>query len=123
MNHFKPAEIERYVNTIWAIAASRFCKTFLIGYTAVPRYERHGPYRGLGWQHLVAIETGLTQDEALELEEILQGRCKQGDATGPSFRKKYAPSQRQDVYRRSRGNSKVDPESREHSVYMVWWEE
>lgn len=123
MVHYTNDEIQRYVDTIWAISASRFCKTFLIGYTSVERYVRHGSYRNYGWQHMVALETGLTREEALELEEVLQGRCKEGEATGPSYRAKYAPSQRKDVYRRSVGPTSVEPMERCHSVYMVWWEE
>ena len=123
MIHFSNDEVGRYIDTIWSIAASRFCKTFLIGYTAKHRYERFASYRSFGWEHLVALETGLTRDEALELEEILQSRCKEGEPSGPAYRSKYAPSQRKDVYRRSIGRGGTDPTERCHLVYMVWWEQ
>lgn len=116
------ASIEGYVNTIWAIAASRWCTGFLIGYTSMERRARFAPYKQNGWHHMVILENGLTCFQALDLEKKLQHACKVGAPSGPPYRRKYAPYHRALSYRASAGQGSRDASAPIHSVYMVWWE-
>lgn len=109
-------------DTIWAIAASRWCKGFLIGYTCMTRRERFRSYKYDDWHHMVVLENGLTQKQALDLERRLQAVCKQGAACGPPYRRKYSEYHRTLSYRQSAGQGSRDAKSPIHSVYMVWWE-
>jgi hypothetical protein len=114
--------VQEHVNTIWAIAASRWCKGFLVGYTCMSRRERFASYKSYDWHHMVILENGLTQYQALELERALQDTCKKGAPCGPPHRRKYSPYHRGISYRASSGQGSRDPSAPIHSVYMVWWE-
>jgi hypothetical protein len=113
---------EEHVNTIWAIAASRWCKGFLIGYTCMARRERFAGYKQNGWDYMIVLENGLTRYQALDLERRLQEACKKGAPSGPPHRRKYSPYHRGLSYRESAGQGSRDPTAPIHSVYMVWWE-
>lgn len=115
--------VERHLNTIWAIASSRYVKWFLVGFTAQSGIERmRGTYYANNFDHLVILADKLTQMNALLLEKNLQDACKEGSARGRPYRRKYHPDHRTDVYRRNIGTPAADPLDRVHSVYMAWIE-
>lgn len=114
------ARVERYYNTVWAIAASPYVFDFVIGMTGRGAEVRAREYRRHKYEYLVTLADRLTQAEALWLEGQLFQRM-QKDRRHTLFRK-YWEKARTSHYRPSYGNSKVDPNSKVHSVYMAWWE-
>ena len=115
--------LDYLLNTVWAVASSRYVKWFVIGYTAQPAHNRRRDYGKVGFDHLVILADKLTRSEAHIIEECLQDECKRGLATGEPYRRKYHPIKRLDVYRRSAGSANViPPDERGHSVYMAWVE-
>lgn len=120
----RTATIDRCLNTVWAIASSRYCKGFVIGFTAQSISGRmSGSYYQSSFDHMVILADRLTRADGLALEEALQTACKFGKARGEPYRRKYHPDHRDDVYRRSVGNAgHLDPLAKYHSVYMAWVE-
>lgn len=86
------------------------------------RRSRFASYKNQQWQHMVILENGLTKLQALDLEERLQGACKEGNPTGPPYRRKYSEWHRTKPYVRSAGQGSYDESDWIHSVYMAWWE-
>lgn len=117
-------QIDRCLDTVWAIASSRYSGHFVIGFTAQSISGRMGgTYYRNSFHHMVVLADRLTRADGLALEEALQIECKRGAARGAPYRRKYHPDHRSDVYRRSVGNAgHLDEFGRFHSVYMAWVE-
>lgn len=113
---------DRYLNTIWAIASSRYVTGFVVGYTCMAAKERFAAYKTNGYDYLVILADRLTLSEALALEQRLQEACKVGKARGAPYKRKYDLLHRALPYYRSVGQGSRDPEGRTHSVYMAWYE-
>lgn len=122
MRMLQERSVERYLNTIWCIASSRYVKGFVVGYTATPGKVRRGAYGSKGFEHLVILADRLTQAQAHNLEERLQSACKFGRARGEPYRRKYHERFRDLPYYRSAGQGSPDPTAPIHSVYMAWEE-
>src|SRR5436190_12635832 len=120
----RQSRIDRCLDTIWAIASSRFVKWFVVGYTAQPGAHRlRASYYAANFDHLVILADKPSRTDALQLEERLQYSCKTGAARGDPYRRKYHPDHRSDVYRRSIGKSpRARANAPVHSVYMAWME-
>lgn len=114
--------VDRYVNTIWAIASSRYVKHFVIGYTAQSASERFRQYQVRGYQHIVVLADRMTQRTAHDLEERLQNACKLQAKRGGPHCYKYHPHHRELPYYKSAGQGSPDPNARIHSIYMAWIE-
>jgi hypothetical protein len=94
--------------------------SYVIGYTSGPIAKRADAYRRVGFDGLVSLADGLTSDEALWLEQHLFRACVANRKSKQYER--YHEAKRDLSYRRSDGGrrSKVDPNSRLHSVYVAW---
>lgn len=113
--------IQDYINTIWAIAASKYVKHYVIGYTSREGWTRHKEHRGgSGCDHLVILADKLTQSQASHLETELQKRIR-ADRRHTNYRK-YDPDRRDGAIYPSVGGVNDKPSNRTHSVYMAWWE-
>ena len=113
-----------YINTIWAIAESRYCSEFVVGLTAQPIRRRQLAYWNavkLEYEHLIAIADKLNAHDAKALERHLQEEIRKRVDTVPALTK-YNPERLKDVYRGSLGGSKLDPLTKSWSVYMAWRE-
>lgn len=113
-----------YINTIWAIAESRYCSEFVVGLTTQPIRRRQLAYWKavkLQYEHLIAIADKLNAHDAKALERHLQEEIRKRAGTVPAL-SKYNPERVKDVYRGSLGGSKLDPLSNSWSVYMAWRE-
>ena len=110
--------VDRYFNTIWAIAASKYVKKFHIGYTSRAGFGRFTDYKRFGFDHLVILADKLTEKEAKTLEDDLQQRCRRDKRELPW--RKYHDKRRKLSYRP--GFASPTPLKKSHSVYMVWWE-
>ena len=75
--------VRDYVDLIWEIAASRYVKVFVVGYTAAAAKRRRYGYRSNGYNHLIVIADRLTKIQAHDLERRLQDACKAGAPCGP----------------------------------------
>ncbi len=114
--------VERYINTIWSIASSRYVQHFVIGYTSDSASRRFAQYQKNGYHYIVILEDKLSQRRAHDLEERLQNACKlQAKSGGPHCRK-YHPDHRELRYFKSAGQGSPDPCAPIHSVYMAWIE-
>lgn len=116
----RTGRLNRYFNTVWAIAESRYVEQFLIGFTSRSAHARFTEYKSLEYDYLVILADRLTRSEAHNLEKYLQDRIK--DDKGHMLYKKYNRRRRDLRYYPSYGASGVDPGSPVHSVYMAWWE-
>jgi hypothetical protein len=116
--------VDRCLNTVWAIASSRYCEHFLVGFTAQSTSGRmSGTYYRATFEHMVILADRLGRADGLTLEEALQSACKFGKARGEPYRRKYHPDHRSDIYKRSFGNAGlIYPFAKVHSVYMAWSE-
>ena len=113
--------INRYLDTVWAIAASKYCQQFIIGYTARSGRQRLLEYRyNHRYQHLVVLADHLNRKDALALEGMLQNAIKE-DKRHTLYRK-YCPDRRDKRHFPSAGQATSDPAEPVHSVYMAWWE-
>ena len=112
--------IDRYLDTVWCIASSRYVQHFVIGYTSQSGKERFNGYLQRGYDNLVVLADRLTKRQALQLEEQLQSACKAGGAYGEPYRRKYHPDHRNLHYIGSAGQGSPDPTAQIHSVYMAW---
>ena len=112
--------VEFYLNTIWAVAASPYVSSYVIGYTSAQLWKRSRNYRTLGYDHFVILEDKMNRDDALWLEERIQTEIKR-DRRHTNYRK-YHIDKRDGRYYRSAGQNTTDPQSLMHSVYMAWWE-
>lgn len=116
------SRVERYLNTIDAIALSPAVAHYRIGYTKRAAKLRADQYYATEWDHYVTLADQLSRDEALWLEETLQSEVR-GSSKREILYRKFDPSIREDVYRRSVGGVSdghdADPT---HQVYMVWTE-
>ena len=111
--------LENVYETVWAIAASRYCSEYIIGYTHLANRRRKA-YARNGWSYFVILADNLTQSEALRFEKRLQERIK-SDLTHICF-KKYNVKRRSLRHYPSSGG-KIDTQGSHHSVYMVFHEE
>jgi hypothetical protein len=109
-----------YLDTVWAVASSRYVKWFVIGYTAQSAKQRFYGYQARGFDSVVILADRLTKAQALDLEERLQSACKQSAARGGPYKRKYHPEFRSLSYYRSSGQGSTDPFAAIHSVYMAW---
>ena len=116
--------VDRCLDTIWAIASSRYCGQFVVGFTAQSISGRMaGFYYRNNFDHMVVLADRLSRVDCLKLEEALQSECKFGKARGEPYRRKYHTDHRSDRYRPSIGNAgHINPEAKIHSVYMAWIE-
>jgi len=112
--------VTNYFDTVWCIAASRWVKWFVIGYTSKSGKERFSAYKTKGYNNMVVLADRLTQKQALELEEQLQNLCKAGKPGQLVYKRKYHPEHRDLRYSRSSGQGSPDPCAPIHSVYMAW---
>lgn len=123
MKRLQGRQVDRYLNTVWAISSSRYVKCFVVGYTCMSGKERATQYLQWGYDHLVILADRLTQAQAHDLERRLQEECKRGKACGPPYRRKYDPYHRALPYQASAGQGSPNPKASIHSVYMAWAEE
>jgi hypothetical protein len=110
--------LQGYVNTVWAIAASRYVEQFIIGYTYRPSVQRFAEYKVNEYEHIVVLADRLTQEEAKIVERHIQNACK-SNKRNASWKKYH------DYYRKLPyypGANSPTPNKNIHSVYMVWWE-
>lgn len=116
--------VDRCLNPVWAIASSRYCEHFLIGFTAQSISGRMaGTYYCATFEHMVILTDRLERADGLALEEALQRTCKFGKARDEPRRRKYHPDHRSDIYGRSFGNAGlIEPFAKVHYVYMSWSE-
>lgn len=111
-------------DTVIAIAASKYCSEFIIGYTHGPARVRQYQYFNaveLGYQHLVVLCDRLSQADALWIEGRLQSDVKQGN-NFPEESNKYNAKRRLTPHTRSSGGVTLAPDARWCSVYMAWRE-
>lgn len=110
--------VERVVDTILAIAKSPDVVYYNVGITDNPK-RRRVPYASLPpyYRHFVVLETGLTAEQALNLERRAFDSLK-SDARRSSW-KKYAPVRRDAPYHPSLGGKHRENESL-YSFYMSW---
>ncbi len=111
----KVADLAR---TVASIVRSSSVFEYKVGVTRNPR-QRRGAYRGVGLQHYVILESNLSADEALSIEEELYNslRSDRRAATYTKFREKH----RDQPYRRSLGGRKPGA-GKEYFVYVAWIE-
>lgn len=114
------ARYESYLNTVWAIAASKYVEQYVIGFTSRAGISRFNEYKALGYDHLVILCDRLTRKDALDLEHYLQ-RAIREDRRFASYTK-YHLRRRDGPTYRNYGNTDNDPSALIHSVYMAWWE-
>ena len=114
------ARREAYLNTVWAIAASRYVSQYVIGYTSRSGIARFRQYKVWGYDHLVIIADRLSMKDALDLEHYLQNEAKKNKNT--AFYQKYHRERRDGPTYRSYGGTAQAPDDFIHSVYMAWWE-
>jgi hypothetical protein len=112
--------VPRYVDTIWAIAASRWVQQYVVGITCRQAWQRRLEYHAQGYDHLVILADKLTLKEAHWLEERLQAEIRL-NRRHTNYRK-YHEDKRMTRYYRSAGSGSPNPNARIHSVYMAWWE-
>jgi hypothetical protein len=112
--------VDAYLDTVWAIAASKYVGSYVIGFTAQQRWERHSAYKCLEWQHMVILEDKLRRTDALWLEGRLQELIKR-DRRHTNYRK-YDPDRRDGRHYPSAGRATANPDDFIHSVYMAWWD-
>ncbi|MDX2385125.1 hypothetical protein GOD60_14130 [Sinorhizobium medicae] len=110
--------LDRLGNTVDAICASPRVTGYLIGYSSKGS-ARFTAYRPHGFQHFVILADGLSQKDALDLEEHLHMRI-EADQAALSYQK-YREKSRGRHHRSSGGITSED--GMNHSVYMAWWEE
>lgn len=113
---------QRYLDTIWCIASSRYVRGFVIGYTSMSSRERFVGYQAKKFGYIVVIADHLSLKQALSLEEALQIECKTGAARGAPYKRKYCPNYRDISYRASTGQGSRNATGNDHSVYMAWYE-
>lgn len=112
--------VDWYLDTVWAIASSRYVKWFVIGYTAQSAKSRFYGYQARGFHSVVILADRLTKIQALDLEKQLQSACKKGAARGEPYKRKYHPEFRSLRYFGSAGQGSPEPSALLHSVYMAW---
>ncbi|MBN9335059.1 hypothetical protein [Devosia sp.] len=118
----REATIEHYLNTVWCIAASRYVKEFMIGYTRRPLRQRLAEYgKQHEYQYMVILANGLTLADAHLLEKTLQDAIK-ADKSRMLYRK-YSQYHRALPYTKSQGPSSAEPLAPVHTVYMAWWDQ
>jgi hypothetical protein len=110
--------IEGYLDTVWAIAASKYVEQFLIGYTYRAAIHRFAEYKSQAYDHLVILADRLTESDAKALEKILQSRVR--DDKRRAYFQRYNKRRRGKRYYPGRKSPK--PYKKIHSVYMAWWE-
>lgn len=110
--------LDRLSSTVDAICASPRVTGYLIGYSSKGS-KRFAAYRSHGFHHFVLLADGLSQKDALDLEEHLHMRI-EADTAAHSYQK-YREESRGRHHRSSGGV--VSDEGNTHSVYMAWWEE
>jgi hypothetical protein len=114
------ARREAYLETVWAIAASPYVETFVIGYTYRSGLARYREYHAVGYDHLVIIADRLSRKDALDLEEYLQLGIRRH--RGLASYRKYHGRRRDTRTYRSHGSANADPNDLVHSVYIARWE-
>ena len=111
---------QRYLATVCVIAASPYVESYVIGYTSGSIESRFQTYRKLEYKHIVVLANGLSEHDALGLEErLFKGALE--DRRYLSWRR-YHRVKRCKRYFRSSGPRSRAPDSLIHSVYMAWWE-
>jgi hypothetical protein len=113
--------LERYRDTVWAVAASPYVEQYLIGFTTRSGYRRFLEYRALEYDHLIIIADKLNREDAKQLEKYLQEARNHDRRSAAHI--KYNERRRNSRYFPSHGGIKGNPEGLIHSVYMTWWEE
>jgi hypothetical protein len=118
---FTSAQLNYYLDTVWAIAASEYCSQFVIGFTSGQSKKRFSSYKTNGYNHIVTLENNLTRAEAAFLEEKLQYLIKNTDDRRKVYYRKYHIEKRHLPYSPNYGGrGSVPADAREHAVYMAW---
>ena len=98
--------LARYEKQVSVFARSSAVKQYLIGITANEK-SRRAAYDREDFDYFVLLETGLTRDEALELERHLFDRLRNG--------KKYHSEKKLSPYRKSSGGQV----GQQYSLYIA----
>jgi hypothetical protein len=93
-------QIERYLEQVKAIAASQLVDQYLVGITA-NEHARRLAYAREGFEYFFILETRLSREEALALEQALFCTL----AADPELRAKYHHKKRDEPYRASTGGA------------------